>query len=103
MALLIGFGDDALADKLVSGEGLIPVTLSMSAFFYDALLRFGEKYKMWILQDIRRKYKMMLDEGATTFWETEKGWQDFENAGSLCHGWSAIPVYYLKRLLSYEN
>lgn len=103
MALLIGLGDEGLADKLVSGEGLIPVTLSMSTFFYDALLRFGEKYKMWILQDIRRKYKMMLDEGATTFWETEKGWEDFENAGSLCHGWSAIPVYYLKRLLSYEN
>ena len=99
MALLIGLGDAELADKLIEGVGLIPVTLSMSAFFYDALLRFGDKYKNWILNDIRKKYKMMLDEGATTFWETEKGWQDFGNAGSLCHGWSAIPVYYFKKLL----
>ena len=99
MALLIGLGDEALADKLINDESLIPVTLSMSAFFYDALLRFGDRYRQWILEDIRRKYKMMLDEGSTTFWETEEGWQDFDNAGSLCHGWSAIPVYYLKKLL----
>lgn len=99
MALLIGLGDEALADNLINDESLIPVTLSMSAFFYDALLRFGDRYRQWILEDIRRKYQMMLDEGSTTFWETEKGWQDFDNAGSLCHGWSAIPVYYLKKLL----
>ena len=27
-------------------------------------------------------------------WETEKGAADFDFAGSLCHGWSALPVYY---------
>ena len=32
--------------------------------------------------------------GATTFWETELGEKDFDNAGSLCHGWSALPIYY---------
>lgn len=99
MAVLIGLGDEALADKLIHDESLIPVTLSMSTFFYDALLRFGDKYCQWILDDIRKKYKNMLDEGATTFWETEKGWQDFDNAGSLCHGWSAIPIYYFNKLL----
>ena len=35
----------------------------------------------------------MLNEGATTFWETDKGERDFSNAGSLCHGWSAFPAY----------
>ena len=35
----------------------------------------------------------MLDRGATSFWETELGWEDFDYAGSLCHGWSAIPLY----------
>lgn len=39
----------------------------------------------------------MLFEGATSFWETLNGSEDFKGAGSLCHGWSAIPVYlYLK-------
>ena len=41
----------------------------------------------------------MLDEGATTFWETMAGWKDFQNAGSLCHGWSALAAYYYRRLL----
>ena len=50
------------------------------------------------MQDIRRKYGYMLEQGGTTFWETEKGWQDFDGAGSLCHGWSAIPVFYLSIL-----
>ncbi|MBR1677551.1 MAG: ROK family protein [Clostridia bacterium] len=39
-----------------------------------------------------------LYSGATTFWETEKGECDFDGAASLCHGWSAIPVYYLSEI-----
>ena len=27
------------------------------------------------------------------------GAEDFGGAGSLCHGWSALPVYYLSKLL----
>ena len=41
----------------------------------------------------------MLDAGATTVWETADGAAAFDNAGSLCHGWSAIPVYYYATLL----
>ena len=37
----------------------------------------------------------MLDAGATTFWETELGATDFDGAGSLCHGWSAVPLYII--------
>ena len=58
-----------------------------------------EKYKDYILSDIDTRCKMMLDEGATTFWETELGANDFEGAGSLCHGWSAMPIYYYNILL----
>ena len=32
--------------------------------------------------------------GYNTVWETVLGAPDFDNAGSLCHGWSAMPVYY---------
>ena len=63
----------------------------------------NNNYRDWILQDIRKKYGYMLDQGATTFWETEKGWQDFDNAGSLCHGWSAMPIYYLRKLGTHYN
>ena len=43
----------------------------MRAYVYDALLMFGDKYKDFILQDIRKRYREMLKSGATTFWETE--------------------------------
>ena len=32
--------------------------------------------------------------GIGTVWETEDGERAFSNAGSLCHGWSALPIYY---------
>ena len=43
-------------------------------------------------------YGYMLREGATSFWETICGADDFGDAGSLCHGWSALPVYYYETL-----
>ena len=41
----------------------------------------------------------MLYNGATSFWETIKGHADFGEAGSLCHGWSAIPIYFYQAYL----
>jgi hypothetical protein len=83
-----------IAEALTDPEsGLTPVTLSMLCFKYDALLKVdSDKYKAYVLENIRGKYKMMLDAGATTFWETENVIRP--GAGSFCHGWSALPVYY---------
>ena len=83
-----------ISELLVSDPSpLSPVTLSMLCFKYDALLKVDfEKYKRYIVENIRKKYKIMLDAGATTFWETEDA--NKSSAGSLCHGWSALPVYY---------
>ena len=81
----------------------MPITLSMNTFFYDALLSIDKNNKEWIIEDIKKKYSYMLNRKATTFWETEKGWKDFDGAGSLCHGWSAMPVYYIIKCLLYKN
>ncbi|MFR1553205.1 MAG: family 78 glycoside hydrolase catalytic domain [Coriobacteriales bacterium] len=88
----------AIAEKLAVGyDGWVRNTLSMSIFRYDALLKTDrEKYVPAILKDIDETYGYMLDNGATSFWETIKGEADFHNAGSLCHGWSALPVYYYR-------
>jgi len=43
---------------------------------------------------IFKNWTPMVFAGATTFWETPRGAADFDHAGSLCHGWSALPVYY---------
>ena len=95
LAILAGAGGRELADKLVEERGcLTDLTLSMNGYFYDALLSVDESYKEYILTDMIDKYSYMLEEGATTFWETIEGWHAFGDAGSLCHGWSALPVYY---------
>ncbi|MCQ2430986.1 MAG: family 78 glycoside hydrolase catalytic domain, partial [Clostridia bacterium] len=88
---------DAIADGTST---LTPITLSMKCFLYDAMLAFDkEAYAPYILADIDKTYGAMLDAGATSFWETEKGAEAFGGAGSLCHGWSAMPAYYYHRLL----
>lgn len=86
----------------VNGEGTdaVPNTLSMNCFRFDALLKEDrETYAPIILAEIDRVYGYMLDRGATTFWETILGDKDFDLAGSLCHGWSALPAYYYATLL----
>lgn len=73
----------------------------MLYFVYQALLKQDKENLDFILADIRKKYGKMLKENATTFFEDEEGYHAFNNAGSLCHGWSSIPIvfYHLKEKL----
>ena len=93
-AILIGLGDARTADAIKNDPTLIEATLSMLTYKYDALLSFDENNRDYILDDIRKLYGHMLEAGATSFWETAKGEADFSGAGSLCHGWTALPIYY---------
>lgn len=85
-----------IAKKIANEDALLlKNTLSMNIFRFDALLSVNEeKYSKYIIEKIDELYGKMLGDGATSFWETEKGADDFDGAGSLCHGWSAIPIYY---------
>ena len=99
LAILSGVAEgeraEKIAERLADGEGLVEASLSMRAFLYDALLTVDrEKYGEYVLSDIQRIYSPMLKTGNNTVWETELGAADFDDAGSLCHGWSAIPIYY---------
>ena len=87
-------GDQAsrVRENLAHDTSLLEVTLSYSVFRYDALLQ-DEAYHAFVLDEIERIWGGMLAAGATTFWETAIGAADFGGAGSLCHGWSAVPVY----------
>lgn len=93
-ALLIGLGDERTLQAVKYGAEITPATLSMLTFVYDALIERDPEHKSFILDDIRKKYGYMLECGATSFWETLEGESAFRTAGSLCHGWSAVPVYY---------
>lgn len=91
----------ALCRKMLEDGKMAPISLSMQCFKYDAWLRVDRDYfTPVILEDIERIYTPMIEFGSTTVWETVLGEKDFKNAGSLCHGWSALPVYYYHTLRS---
>lgn len=100
MAVLAGLASPqeskAICEKIVKG-GLHDCSLSMKIFKYEVLLMTDrEKYQDWVLQEIRREYGKMIAHG-NTVWETMDGASAFDNAGSLCHGWSAVPVYFFHK------
>jgi len=103
MAVCAGIVKGEEAKKIcdqITADALIPCSLSLRPFKYDALLMTDKAaYRAYILSEIRRDYGKMLEAGSTTVWETILGAVDFDNAGSLCHGWSAVPVYYYAILL----
>ena len=88
-----------VCEKIADGK-MQDCSLSMKTFKYDALLKCDKaKYQSAVLEEMRKDYGKMLEAGATSVWETTDGASAFDNAGSLCHGWSAIPIVYFKTLL----
>jgi len=88
---------ESLRERLLNDQELVPCTLSYSMYKYDALAAGGDAYGEAIFREVAKDWGKMLYHGATSFWETILGQKDFSNAGSLCHGWSAVPLYLYMR------
>lgn len=86
-----------LRKTLMSDNGLIPVTLGSSFYKYEALLPDIENLD-FVFADIAKKWGKMLFAGATSFWETFDGDDEFTfcEATSLCHGWASLPIHFYK-------
>lgn len=85
----------ALRQRLLEEDPrLVPTTLSQSLYTFEALCSGGPRERGAVFERIRRDWGGMLFAGATSFWETQRGGWDFDCAGSCCHGWSAVPVYF---------
>ncbi len=85
-----------LLRRIGNGEFSPAMTLSHKIFYYESLLRHGMKEEA--RSDVFKTYYPMIRECATTLWETAEGQSAFDNAGSLCHGWSAAPLFVYYRL-----
>ena len=81
----------------------VKTTLSHYIYKIDALMQEPDIYYPVIHQQILDQWGQMLFSGATTFWETMDGGDGFSKAGSLCHGWSAIPVYFWHRYKKFSK
>lgn len=84
-----------MCDVLRNPDGkAVDMTLAALQLKYDALVRYADDRKFCI-DEIKRIFGGMVLGGATSFWETANGEADFDDAGSLCHGWSAVACYVL--------
>lgn len=93
-----------LAQSLIEGNDWVKTSLSHSIFKYDALLlKNDEQCDRFIIDDIERLWGQMLYNGATSFWETIDGANAFNLAGSLSHGWSAVPIYVFNKIKERKN
>jgi alpha-L-rhamnosidase len=86
---------DALRARLAQdNNGLVACTISHCLYRFEALLQDKDRYGARVFELIQRDWGMMIEQGATSFWETIDGAKAFGNAGSLCHGWSGIPAWF---------
>lgn len=69
-------------------------------FYCEALMRLDEKHA--IIENIRAKYKPMIDAGATTVWETYPhstcSPEGFPTR-SHCHAWSCGPLQFFNQII----
>ncbi len=83
-------------DGIVRGDH-IPVSLVSMFYLVEALRAAGGTYAEWLDRKMESTFLPMARGISGTMWETELGAADFDGAGSLCHGWSALPLYYYHR------
>ena len=89
----------ALREVLKYPEGkVVDITVGAYEVKYDALLRDPSQLS-FVVEEICKKFGSMLYQGATSFWETAEGEADFDDAGSLCHGWAAVGCYVMDKYM----
>lgn len=84
----------ALADRT-----LVPMTLSSLPYKVWAMEAGTPADRNAIADMVMGHYRTMLAASCDTLWETENGQDDFFYAGSLCHGWSALPIYVMQSII----
>jgi hypothetical protein len=83
---------DGLRRKLAGGEhDWVRATFSQSIYMYQAILTDPHRHGAAVFRRIEQDWGRMLLAGATSFWEVPEGPR---GGSSLCHGWSAVPVYF---------
>ena len=97
MAVYAGVGRERskkIAETLAKKDARVtPCTPAALSFYYDAIIRYARNGLSVVWQDIADRYGKLLYSESTSLWETDLGEADFGEAGSLCHGWSAVPCY----------
>ncbi len=89
----------AIMEKIRNNTLHFPA-LGALIYLVKGVFRYGSaEDRQWMFRKICEHYGSMLDAGAETWWEVSIGSQYGGGAGSLCHGWSAMPAWYESSVL----
>ncbi len=77
-----------------SAPAVRPATLSSTLELVEGFMAGSPEARAAVSACLRARWTPMLFQGATSFRETAVGAADFDGAGSMCHGWSALPAYF---------
>jgi alpha-L-rhamnosidase len=93
---------DALMPPVDQLEPYLPdigrITLAATFYLFEAIRREAPD-QIHRLDTLLNPYRHMIQNGATSLWETVYGASDFHDAGSLCHAWSSLPIYYVAAIV----
>ena len=78
----------------IGKEELVKLTFSAMPYMLRAMMPISPATRQYASELLSKSFAPMILAGATSLWETSLGAADFDGAGSLCHGWSSLPVYH---------
>ena len=68
-------------------------------YLIRGLTELGPEGRRLLPDYLRRLFEPQVLSGATSLRETRYDGNDFDNAGSLCHGWGAVMPYYCRHVV----
>ncbi len=83
----------------LKAQALHPLGLNAAYYQIAACLENGPQWRQFLYSYLREVFDAIALTGATSFWETRTAGDDFGEAGSLCHGWSAVMPFYCRRAM----
>ena len=101
LALYNGCVPDTERQKVIDGlvrKEHVEISSSSIRYYFAALTKEGPAARKLLAEKLWNHFGRMVQGNSTTMWETEIGEDDFVKAGSLCHGWSALPLWYFYAL-----
>ncbi|MEI8245300.1 MAG: family 78 glycoside hydrolase catalytic domain [Lentisphaerota bacterium] len=78
----------------IYSEKLAPMTFSAMPYMLRSMMLQTSEARKYVAAKLAGSFYPIVLSGATSLWETPTGAADFDGAGSLCHAWSSLPVYY---------
>ena len=85
--------------RAMSSGNLREIGLNALNYLVDGLMKTGADGRKLLTGRLRNLLEPMALAGATSLWETCFGGDDFNRAGSLCHGWSCVIPYFCRRCI----